>query len=235
MKVVAYSNGNRTEEKIAVIDEKIRLLEVEREQVANASSQEELVVVVRSVRGVWNNAEKTSLEGAGKTVSENIGKVLDKSENFSEKLEAKVDNLNKTGVDTANLNAKLASYDSYIKSAQENKDAADSIYSSENVTKEDMEKANNYLRQSLSDIDKANDIIRQILYELEKYETEKGSETGVESSQNTSLNNTDNITVTDSSNTTTGNPESGENASSEKEKSDRSGNDTENLTEELYN
>ena len=43
---IEYSNGNGTEEKIAAIDEKIKLLEVEQADVANASSQEEFVVVL---------------------------------------------------------------------------------------------------------------------------------------------------------------------------------------------
>ena len=157
-----YSNGNGTEEKITAIDEKIKLLEAEKAKVANASSQEELAVVVRSVRGVWNNAEKTSLAGAGQTVSEKIGEFLEKSENLSEKLGVKVKNLKETGVDTSDLETKLASYNSYIKSAQEKKEAADSIYNGENVTREDMQTANNYLRQSLSDISKANKILREI-------------------------------------------------------------------------
>ncbi|HET8687587.1 MAG TPA: chromosome segregation ATPase, partial [Methanosarcina sp.] len=185
---MAYSNGNGTEDRIIAIDEKIRLLEVEKEQIANTSSQEELVVVVRSVRGTWNNAEKTSLEGAGQIVSEKIGMFLEKSENLSEKLGAKVDNLNETGVDTTDLDTKLANYSFYLNSAKQNKETADAIYSGENVTREDMQKANNHLRQSLNDINKANDIIKQILDELKEYETEKGNETGVENAQKTALN-----------------------------------------------
>jgi hypothetical protein len=98
-----------------------------------------------------------------------------------------------------------------------------------------MEEANNYLRKSLSDINKANDLIRQIFDELKEYETEKGNETGLENTQKTALNNTENITGTDSSNATTGNLESGENASYKKEESYSSGDDTGNLTEELHN
>jgi hypothetical protein len=232
---MAYSNGNGTEDRIIFIDEKIKLLEAEKANVTNASSQEELVVVVRSVCGTWNNAEKTSLAGTGQTVSEKIGELLEKSENLSEKLGIKVDNLNETGVDTTDLATKLASYNFYINSAQENKEAADAIYSGENVTREDMEEANNYLRKSLSDINKANDLIRQIFDELKEYETEKGNETGLENTQKTALNNTENITGTNSSNATTGNLESGENASYKKEESYSSGDDTGNLTEELHN
>jgi chromosome segregation ATPase len=176
---MANSNGNGTEEKIISIDEKIKLLEAEKTNVSNASSQEELVIVVRSVRGVWNNAEKTSLAGAGQAVSEKLGEFLEESENLSEKLGVKVKNLKETGVDTAELETELASYTSYIKSAQEKKEAADSIYNGENVTREDMQTANNYLRQSIKDISKANKILREIFGELKDCEIEKGNGTEV--------------------------------------------------------
>jgi hypothetical protein len=174
---MAYSNGNRTDEKAIAIDEKIKLLEVEKANVANASSQEELLVVVRAVRGVWNNAEKISLSNAGQTVSEKIGEFLEKSENLSERLGVKVEDMKETGVDTAELEIKLASYTSYIKSAQEKKVMADSLYSGENVTREDMQTANNYLRQSLNDINKANKLLREIFGELKNYETEEDNGT----------------------------------------------------------
>ncbi|MDR7666200.1 chromosome segregation ATPase [Methanosarcina sp. Z-7115] len=194
-----YSNGNETEEQIVAIDEKIKLLEVEKAQVAKASSQKEFLVVVRSVREVWDNAERTSLAGVGQTVSEKIGKFLEKSETLSEKLGTNIESLNETDIDKADLETKLASYKLYIKSAQERKEAADSIYSGENVTLENMETANNYLRQSLSEISKANNILRQIFDELKKYEIDKYNETGVESSLKTVLNNTKNVTGTHNS------------------------------------
>ncbi|MDW5552200.1 chromosome segregation ATPase [Methanosarcina sp.] len=168
-----YSNGNETNEKVTVIDEKIRLLEVEKLNVANASSQRELLVVVRSVRGIWNDAEKISLSSAGQTVSEKIGEFLEKSESLSERLGVEIKDLKETGIDTSELEIKLASYISYIKSAQEKKVMADSLYSGENVTREDMRTANNYLRQSLNDISKANKLLREIFVKLKNYETEE--------------------------------------------------------------
>jgi hypothetical protein len=230
---MAYSNGNGTAEKTIAVDEKIKLLEAEKAEIANASSQEELLIVVRYVRGVWNNAEKTSLESTGQTVSDKIGEFIEKSKNLSEKLGTKVDNLNETGVNTTDLDTKLASYNFYINSSKENKETADAIYSGENITREDMEKANSYLRQSLSDINTASNIIRQILNELKEYKTENGNETGVEDNQKTTinktalnktalnktaLNNTENITGINNSSITTNNPESGENVSYETEK-----------------
>ena len=168
-----YSNGNETNEKVTVIDEKIRLLEVEKLNVANASSQGELLVVVRSVRGIWNDAEKISLSSAGQTVSEKIGEFLEKSESLSERLGVEIKDLKETGIDTSELEIKLASYISYIKSAQEKKVMADSLYSGENVTREDMRTANNYLRQSLNEISKANKLLREIFVKLKNYETEE--------------------------------------------------------------
>lgn len=172
-----YSNGNGTDEKVIAIGEKITLLEVEKAKVVNASNQEELLVVVRSVRGIWNNAEKISLSSAGQTVSEKIGEFLEKSENLSERLRVKVEDLKDTGFDTSELEIKLASYTSYIKSAQEKKVTADSLYSGENVTREDMQTANNYLRQSLNDISKANRLLREIFGELKNYETDENNGT----------------------------------------------------------
>lgn len=168
-----YSNGNETNEKVTVIDEKIRLLEVEKLNVANASSQGELLVVVRSVRGIWNDAEKISLSSAGQTVSEKIGEFLEKSESLSERLGVEIKDLKETGIDTSELEIKLTSYISYIKSAQEKKVMADSLYNGENVTREDMRTANNYLRQSLNEISKANKLLREIFVKLKNYETEE--------------------------------------------------------------
>jgi hypothetical protein len=176
---IEYSNGKRIEEIITAIDENIKLLEVEKINIANASNQKELFVEVRSIRGVWNNAEKTSLAGAGQIVSEKIGEFLEESGNLSEKLGVKVKKLKETGVNTAELETDLASYTSCIKSAQEKKKTADSIYSNENVSRENLQTANNYLRQSLNDISKANKILKEIFGELKYYEIENNNGTEV--------------------------------------------------------
>lgn len=193
---MADSNGNGTEEKIAAMDEKIKLLEVERTEVANASSQKELVVTVRSVRRVWDDAQRISLGGSGQIVSEKIGEFLEKSDILSAKLGTDIELLNKTGVETSDLETKLASYNSYIRSAQEKKEKADSIYDGENVTPENMEKANNYLRQSIIDINKANKILREIFEGLKEYEIELTNEANVEKSLKAQLNGTEYVNST---------------------------------------
>jgi hypothetical protein len=189
---IQYSNGNGTEEKIVAINESIKLLEAEQAEVANASNQKELLVSVRSVREIWTNAQKTSLTGAGQIVSQRIGEFLDKSENLSDELDIEIQRLNETGVDTADLQTRLTSYNLYLKAAQEKKAAADSIYEDENAAPEDLEVANNYLREALNNVNKANQILKVIFDELKEYGFKEGSEVGTENNIKTKINNTTN-------------------------------------------
>jgi len=185
-----YSNGNGTEQRISAINENIRLLENEQAAVSNASSQQELLVIVRSVSGIWTNAQKASLTGAGQTVSQRIGEFLDKSGNLSENLETEIEVMNETGVDTSSLETRLASYNLYLKAAQEKKEAADAIYEDDSSTRENLEVANNYLRESLNNINKANQILRLIFDEMRAYNLENANETGAENRTETKLNET---------------------------------------------
>ncbi|TFH04592.1 MAG: chromosome segregation ATPase [Methanosarcina sp.] len=192
-----HSNGNGTEERNVAIDENIKQLEAEQAEVANASSQQEFLFTVRSVRGIWNNAQKTSLTGAGQTVSQKIREFLTKSGNLSEKLGTEIESLNETGVNTATLETRLTSYNLYLKAAQDKKEAADSIYEDENATRENLEVANNYLRESLNNVNKANQILRVIFDELKEYNFEEfNNNIGVENSIETELNNTTSINNT---------------------------------------
>lgn len=163
---IENSNGNGTEIIVTTLDEKIKLLETEKAEVANASSQKELAAAVRSVRGTWNDAEKTSLSGAGQIVSGKVGEFLNKSEALSAVLDKRIQDLNATGTDVSDLRIKLSSYKSYLKSAQEKKKDADTIYANESATRKDLVEANNYLAQSIIDINKANKLLRDIFEEI---------------------------------------------------------------------
>jgi hypothetical protein len=185
-----YSNGNGTEKIVTAIDEKIKLLETEKAEVANASSQKELAATVRSARETWIEAQKISLAGAGQIVSEKVGEFLEKSEALSDILGTRIENLNNTGADVSDLKVKLTSYRSYLKSAQDKKKDADSIYEDKNATRENLEEANNYLLQSISDINKANKLLRDIFEELKMHENQMTDEVNVENNSKTRFNNT---------------------------------------------
>ena len=191
-----YSNDNGTEKIVTVIDEKIKLLGTEKAEVANASNQKELAATIRSVLETWESAQKISLAGAGQIVSEKVGEFLEKSKALSDMLEVRIENLNEVGADISDLKIKLASYRSYLKSAQDKKKDADSVYEDKNATRENLEEANNYLLYSISDINKANKLLRDIFEELKKYENQKINEDDVENSSITKLNNTKSVNST---------------------------------------
>jgi hypothetical protein len=191
-----YANCNGTEKIVADIDEKIRLLEAKKVEVANATSQKELAATVRSLRGTWVEAQRISLAGAGQIVSEKIGEYLGKSKVLSDILNEKIENLNETGADISDLKVKLVSYKSYLTSAQNDKKDADAIYEDKNTTREKLEEANNYLLQSISDINKANKLLKDIFIELKKYENQKTNETEVESSPKTKFKTTKDVDYT---------------------------------------
>ncbi|MGB9928684.1 MAG: chromosome segregation ATPase [Methanosarcina sp.] len=171
-KNLEYSNSDKIKEEIAVIDEKISLLEAEKTKVAKASNQKELAARVRALQETWNNAQKASLAGAGKIVSQKIGEFFEKSENLSANIELKIESLRGNGIDTSDLEVKLESYNAYINSAKEKKEAADVIYADTDTTHEVMKKANNYLREALKDINKANKILKEIFDKLKEHEAE---------------------------------------------------------------
>lgn len=171
-----YSNGNGTEKIASAIDERIKLLEAEKAEVAGASSQKELAATVRSVIEIWEDAQKISLVGAGQIVSEKVGEFLEKSEALSDTLEERVENLNETGADVSDFKVRLASYRSYLKSAEDKKRDADSVYENKSATRENLEEANNYLLQSISDINKANKLLRDIFEDLKKLGNKKTNE-----------------------------------------------------------
>lgn len=191
-----YSNGNGTEKIVTAIDEKIKLLETEKAEVANASNQKEIAATVKSARETWEDAQKISLTGAGQIVSEKVGKFLEKSESLSDMLGARIENLSKTGADVSDLQIKLASYRSYLKSAQDKKEDADSIYEDKNVTRDNLEEANNYLLQSISDSNKANKLLRDIFEELKKHENQKIDEANIKNGSKTEFNNTKSVSNT---------------------------------------
>jgi hypothetical protein len=136
------------------------------------------------------------LADAGQIVSEKVGKFLEKSENLSEVLGARIDNLNISGADVSDLKIKFTSYRSYLKSAKDMKKDADTIYKDENATKENLEEANNYMLQSIDDISKANKLLGDIFEELKKHENQKVKRADIENNSKTEFNNTKKVSST---------------------------------------
>jgi hypothetical protein len=170
------SNGNGTDARAAALQERINQLKEEQEYIENAEDYEDFVIVVKSVSGVWNNAQKEAALGAGQTVSERMDDFLDRSESLSDRLDDKIQKLNETGVDTTGLEDNLTLYKELIGYARDNHTAAVNIYENESATAEDLDNANDYLRTALDNVNEANEIVKDIFNELNEYEIEAEKE-----------------------------------------------------------
>ena len=110
--------------------------------------------------------------------------------------------MNKTGVNTTNLETKLASYNALMDSARENNEAAKKIYTKENATEEELQKAAGYMQNALREIKEANKVLKEIFGELEQYRIEETNRNRIRNVPENELNNTENLTENESENST---------------------------------
>ncbi|KKH49739.1 hypothetical protein [Methanosarcina sp. 1.H.A.2.2] len=167
------SNGDDTEARIDAIEDRISQLEDEKKDIGKAEDLEDFANATESVRGVWNNVKNRTAVETGQTACESLDKFVNKSEAVSLKLENEIESLNKTGVNTTELEAKLANYNALMDSARENNEAAKKIYNKENATQEELQKADNYQQSALKEIKEANQILKEIFGELEPHRSEE--------------------------------------------------------------
>jgi hypothetical protein len=226
------SNGNGTEARIAAIEDRILQLQEEKNAIGEAEDLEDLVNTTESVRGVWNNVKNRTAAETGQTACESLDKLVNKSEAVSNKLDKELESLNKTGVNTTELEAKLANYNALMDSARENNEAAKKIYNEENSTQEELQKADNYQQSALKEIKEANQILKEIFGELEQYRIEESSRIRAQNLPGTKFNDTGNINNTDNNSFVNGISVNKIETSPEGETNSSSGNQSENFSEE---
>lgn len=225
------SNGNGTEARITAIEDRISQLQEEKQAIEEAEDLEDFVNVTESVRGVWNNVRNSTAVETCQTAGENIDDFVNKSEGISNKIEKEIESLNETGVNTTGLEVKLANYNSLMDSARENKEAAKKIYSKENATEEELQKADDYLQNALQEIKEANQILKEIFGELEQYRNEETSKNRTRNVPETELNNSGSINNTDNSSSDSG-ISLNETENSSEEENNNADNESENSSQE---
>jgi hypothetical protein len=234
------SNGNDTEARVTAIEARISQLQEEKKAIEKAEDLEDFVNATESVRGVWNNVRNSTAVETGQAAGEKIDDFVNKSGTISNKLEKEIGSLNKTGVNTTELEAKLASYNALMDSARENNEAAKKIYNSENATQEELQKADGHLQSALKEIKEANQILKEIFGELEQYRTENASKTRVRDAPGTEFNDTGNANNTgnntnnniNNNSSVSGISVNGTELSPEGETNTSSGNESENSSED---
>jgi hypothetical protein len=196
------ADSNGTEARITAIEDIISQLQEEKTAIGKAEDLEDLTNETESVRGVWNNVRNRTAVETGETACEKIDGSVNKSESISNKIEKEIESLNKTGVNTTNLETKLASYNALMDSARENNEAAKKIYTKENATEEELQKADGYMQNALKEIKEANQVLKEIFGELEQYRIEETNRKRIRNVPENELNNTENLTENESENST---------------------------------
>jgi len=226
------SNGNGTEARIAAIEERISQLQEEKNAVGKAEDLEDFANATESVRGVWNNVRNRTAVETGQTACESLDKFVNKSEAVSLKLENEVGSLNKTGVDTTELEAKLANYNALMDSARENNEVAKKIYNNENATQEELQNADNDLQSALNEIKEANQILKEIFGELKQYRIEEANRIRTQNALGTEFTDAGNTNNTDNNSSASDISGNETDTSSEGENNSSSGNESENSSED---
>ena len=207
------SNGDGKEARIDAIEDRIRQLQDEKKAVGEAKDLEDFANATESVRVVWNNVQNRTAVETGQTACESLDKFVKKSEAVSLKLENEIESLNKTGVNTIALEAKLANYNALMDSVRENNEAAKNIYNKENATQEELQNADNYQQSALNEIKEANQILKEIFGELKQYRSEEANRVRAQNTLGTEFTDTE--------------------TSSEGENNSSSGNESENSSEDV--
>lgn len=163
------SNANGIEVRITAIQDRISQLEADKQVIGSAKDLEELATAASSVCGTLNNAKQSAVAETGKTASERIDKLLDKSEDIAERLENEIDAMKEAGIETVELEAKLTDYNELMDSAEKMTEAAEEIFEKEDASPEELEDANKYLQISLEEINEANEVLKEIFGKLEAF------------------------------------------------------------------
>ena len=185
------SNGDGKEARIAAIEERISQLQEEKNAIGKAEDLEDFVNATESVRGVWNNVRNRTAVETGQNACESLDKFVNKSEAVSLKLENEIESLNKTGVNTIALEAKLANYNALMDSARENNEAAKNIYNKEDATQEELQNADNDLQSALNEIKEANQILKEIFSELKQFRIEEANRIRAQNALGTEFTDTE--------------------------------------------
>lgn len=160
------------EDKQDILDELdgyITWLEDKQPEIEAATTKEELVDIAQAVRDKWLEIRGSVKKIAGLMLSAKIDRILERGENVSARVDARIQELKEKGVDTSELEALLDDFNEKLDLAKEKNEAAkekfreiEDIKDADQLLREGHEfikEANSYLREAYSDL---RDIVREM-------------------------------------------------------------------------
>ncbi len=146
---------------IADIDENINWLKEEESKLSGDLSNDQLKEEAKAIRSYWKNVKLTFKKSIAKIWIARVSFVVDKAENFANRLDSKIQELKEAGKDTSQLEEWLVDLNNSIKNAKEKVEKARE--KEKNISKANMDQmmreihqfvkdANNYIRKSYSQL-----------------------------------------------------------------------------------
>ena len=166
------ADGDTADEISEIINEYIRQLEEQKENVGSAETRQEFAEVAKEVRKIWQSAEKRAKYFAGKSVDRRLDNYLAKSDALALRIEGEINRLNESGEDVGDLEEMLAEYNELIEEAKLNQELAREAIRNRNGDSDDedaVDDANKYMREATKNIQEANKVLKEIFDELKSH------------------------------------------------------------------
>ncbi len=149
------------------IDRYILRLESYKPEVESADTEADLRSVARSINQEWRSIRKEILHYAKYMVAARTEAYIGKANDISDRLDAKISELEDAGVDTTDLRQNLDDFNAKIVCVEDNYDLAKAAVSDDEINSGEVQQ---YIRNASRCIGEANHILREMFNELRALE-----------------------------------------------------------------
>jgi len=149
------------------IDRYMLRLEGYKPEVESADTAADIRSVARSINQEWRSIRKEILHYAKYMAAARIDVYISKAKDISDRLDAKITELENEGVDTTDLSLNLDDFNEKIVCVEENYELAKAAVSDDNVNSGEVQQ---YIRNASRCIGEANQILREMFKELRALE-----------------------------------------------------------------
>lgn len=162
------------EQKQAIIDEiesNIQALESKKEEVTNATTKQEFVVVANSILNKWKEVRVSVKRVTGRILIARVNYVINSAERLRDRIEGRIEILEESGKDVSELRNWLSDFSQKIELAKQKREQAKEKFLSIKTIKEADQffiAANNFLKEANSYLRSAYHSLVKIVNEMRK-------------------------------------------------------------------
>jgi tetratricopeptide (TPR) repeat protein len=161
---IVIEDENLKETILAQLEEDTNQLEIYQKQIEKASTIEELRTLGKEIKEFWKDVRIHLKRYHGIILSGKILNIIERSENASDKLHKKIDELDSNNKQVSEMQSLLVEYDDLIKQARERYEKAIGVYTQNAITSRNpLEEIKDYLKEANKLLREAHGKLRQII------------------------------------------------------------------------